>query len=134
MNLYEVIKNKIRIFILSQKNSIANNDINNTQLNYDLIKDIISQIIEEDCFKQISNDKHLFSIKKEKLNICDIDYCYEKEGFNNLTQYLTEFQANNFNLLHTYISANISIQENLYNKLCEYKKFFRILYNFDNKR
>ena len=141
-NLYEVIKNKIRIFILSQKNSIANNDINNTQLNYDLIKDIISQIIEEDCFKQISNDKHLFSIKKEKLNICDIDYCYEKEGFNNLTQYLTEFQANNFNLLHTYISANISIQENLYNKLCDlffneeniksFLEFYTILITKDN--
>ena len=142
LNLYEVIKNKIRIFILSRKNSIANNEINNTKLNEELINDIIRQIIEEDCFMQISNDKHLFSIKKERINICDIDYCIDKEGINNLTQYLTEFQANNFNLLNTYISPNISIQDNLYNKLCElffnekniksFLDFYNILITKDN--
>ena len=141
-NLYEVIKNKIRIFILSKKNSIANNDINNTYLNNELINDIINQILDEDCFKQISNDKDLFSIKKERLNICDIDYCIEKEGVNNLTQYLTEFQTNNFNLLHTYISPNISIQDNLYNILCDlffneeniqsFLNFYKILITNDN--
>ena len=142
LNLYEVIKNKIRIIILSSKNSITNNEISKTNLNNELINDIINQILEEDCFKQISNDTHLFSIKKEKLNICDIDYCYSKEGINNLTQYLTEFQTHNYNLLHTYISPNISIQENLYNKLCDlffneeniqnFLDFYKILITNDN--
>ena len=121
-NLYEIIKNKIRINILSKKNLITNNEINNTELNSDLINDIISQVLEEDCVMEINDNVHLYSIKKEKLKFCDIDYCYEKSRLNNLTQYLTEFQANNFNILNTHISVNISIEENLYNNL--YDLFF----------
>ena len=119
-NFFEIIRNKIYMFILSSKNLVIKSKISEylENMNHDLFEDLINQILEKDCKKEEINYKCSFSLNKEKLKFCDIDYCYEKRRINSLINYLTEFQSD-FNLLHTYISCNISIAENMYNKLLD---------------
>ena len=117
---FEIIKNKIYMFILSSGNLIIKRKISEylENMNHDLFEDLINQILEKDCKKEEINYKYSFSLNKEKLKFCDIDYCYEKRRINSLINYLTGFQSD-FNLLHTYISCNITIGENMYNKLLD---------------
>ena len=141
-NFEEIMKNKILIFILSNRNSVMYNDIMNYLENMDNIenmknnwlKNMINNIIGQICKKEIINKSLIFSVKKDYLIYCDIDYCYQKT-INDLINYLNSFQSD-FNLLNSYISPNISIEESLSNKL--YELFFnenniKQFLNFYNK-
>ena len=126
-NVEEIIKNKIYILILSSKNNVTYNNISNylDDMNFELFKDLVDNILQNDCKSEIFNNTHFFSIKKEKLAYCDIDYCYEKGKLNDLINYLNQFQTD-FNMLNTYISSFISIEESLSNKICN------LFFNRDN--
>ena len=124
-----IVKNNIIHFILGKKNLVNRNEcLTYLDIYYDgNHKDILDEILKNDCDKKVlKNNLILFSLKKEILNSCDIDYIISFINRKNAIEYMTNFQSTNFNI------NNIKYIEPLNIKKKFTKNIYQTFYNEKN--
>ena len=147
-NFENIIKNQIIHHILGNKNLVQRESCINmynsyTSLSQKLNLELVDKILKENC-DIVSSENQLkkFTLKKDYFPLCDIDYIIDYNEKANATNYMMEFQKINYNLLNTYLSNSLSIQEKLYKKIYEtlfsknnlesYIHFYKILITNNN--
>ena len=111
-----LVKNDIIHFILGKKNLIRRDDcIEYINRIYDEnYTELVDEIIQKDCEKIVlSNGLIVFSLKKEILNSCDIDYIITFQSRKNAIDYLTNFQSNNYDISNIYLLEPLNIEKKL---------------------
>ena len=124
-----LIKNEIIHFILGKKNLVKRDDcINYLSRNFDDDHvDIVDEVLKNNCEKIVStNGLMLFSLKKDVLSSCDIDYIISFESRKNALEYMSNFQSKNWD------ATNINIMQplNVHKKLV--KNVYQTFYNEKN--
>ena len=120
-----LVKNDIIHFILGKKNLVYRDDcLDYLDMNYDSnYIDILDEILKNDCEKKVlSNDLVVFSLKKQILDLCDIDYIISFENREDAIEYMTNFQSTNFRISNTNIIEPLNIEKRLMKNL--YKVFY----------
>ena len=124
-NIENIIKNKIIHHILGNKNIVEREDcaqIYNeyASINKKLNADLVDNLLKENCdIISSKNQLKKFSLKKNAFKYCDIDYIIDYEQRMNAIQYILDFKADSHNILNTFISNSLTIQEKLNNKIYE---------------
>ena len=123
-----LVKNEILNFILSKENSVKRDECFSYLGNYfeSDYKELVDEILKNNCEKIVLlNGLVKFSLKKDVLNLCDIDYIISAIGRKNAINYMTNFQSNNFNFSNINIIEPLNIE----------KKFFKNVYqSFYNEK
>jgi len=124
-----IVKNEIINFILSKENSVKRDECfeyvtKNFDSNY---KELVNEILKNNCEKIVlSNGLVKFSLKKDVLNLCDIDYIISAKSRKNIIEYITNFQSNNFNLSNINMIEPLNIEKKLT------KNIYQTFYNEKN--
>ena len=111
-----LVKNEIIHFILGKKNLVKRDDcMEYMEKNFDNNHiELVDDIIKNHCEKIVlTNGLIEFSLKKEVLNSCDIDYIISSKKRINAIEYMTNFQTNNFNLSNINMIGPLNIEKNL---------------------
>ena len=124
-DINKLVRNDIIHYILGENNLVKRDDCIdylNTNYNNNYLE-LLDELLKNDCEKIVlENSLIKFSLKKDILNSCDIDYIMSLEKRTNAIKYITNFQSKNFD------ASNINIIEplNLKKKLMknEYQTFF----------
>ena len=126
INLEKVIKNEIIHFILGNNNKITREECIKQYQSYQKILSYenIDNILTEYCNK---NNQLKLSLKISKFKFFDLDYIINYIQRDNAFKYINNFKSNN--LLNTYFSTCLSIQNKLNNNI--FDNFFNE-YNIDN--
>ena len=125
----QLIKNEIIHFILGKKNMVKRDDcLKYIELNFDKkYLNLVDEVLEEDCKKIIlSNGLVQFSLKKEKMILCDIDNIIPYDYRKNAIKYINNFQSKECNWLNINIIEPLNIQKDLT------KKIYQTFYNEKN--
>ena len=112
-------------YILSKKNLVKrDNCIKYMEKNFDNNHlALVDEIIKNNCEKIVlTNGLTEFSLKKEVLNSCDIDYIIYFKKRKNAIEYMTNFQSNNFNLSNKNIIEPLNIEKKLMKNV--YQSFY----------
>ena len=126
INFEKIITNEIIHFILGNKNIITREECIKQYQSYQKILNI-DQILNDYCNQNNYNKKRKFSLKISKFQFCDLDYIINYIQRDNAFKYIKNFKSNN--LLNTYFSTCLSIQNQLNNNI--FDNFFNE-YNIDN--
>ena len=120
-----LVKNEIIHYILSKKNLVKRDNcikymeknFNNNHL------ELVDEIIKNNCEKIVlTNGLIQFSLKKDVLNLCDIDYIIYFKKRLNAIEYMINFQSNNFNLSNINIIEPLNIEKKLMKNV--YQSFY----------
>ena len=143
----KLVRNEIIHFILGKKNLVKRDEcIDYLEVSFDSnYVEILDDILKNDCEKKVlTNGLTVYSIKKEKLNVCDIDNIITLKHRDNAIEYMTNFQSKNFNLSNTNILEPLNIQKrlmkNAYEALYSEKnidifiKLYNLIYNHQEKK
>ena len=120
-----LVKNEIIHFILGKKNLVKRDDcIEYMKKIFDNNHvDLVDEIIENNCEKIVLSSGLIeFSLKKDVLNSCDIDYIISSKKRMNAIEYMTNFQSNNFNLSNINIIEPLNIEKKLMKNV--YQSFY----------
>ena len=120
-----LIKNEILNFILSKENSVKRDEcLEYIESNFDSnYKEIVDEILKNNCEKIVlTNGLVKFSLKKDVLNLCDIDCIISVKSRKNTLQYITNFQSNNFNLSNINMIEPLNIEKKLMKNV--YQSFY----------
>ena len=141
-----LVKNEIIHFILGQRNLVKRDDcINYISKNFDEDHvEIVDEVLKTNCEKIVSaNGLIKFSLKKEVLNTCDIDYIISFESRENAIGYMTNFQSKIWDQSNIYIIQPLNVDKKLvknvyqtfYNEknLDEMIKLYNLIYNNKEK-
>ena len=141
-----LVKNEIIHFILGQRNLVKRDDcINYISKNFDEDHvEIVDEVLKTNCEKIVSaNGLIKFSLKKEVLNTCDIDYIISFESRENAIGYMTNFQSKIWDQSNIYIMQPLNVDKKLmknvyqtfYNEknLDEMIKLYNLIYNNKEK-
>ena len=124
-----LVKNDIIHFILGKENLVRRDEcIEYISKTYaDNFIDLVDELIKKDCVKRVSmNGLTLFSLKKEILNLYDMDYIIDVKSRKNAIEYLTDFQSNNYDISNIYIIESLNIEKKLM------KNVYQAFYNAKN--
>ena len=141
-----LVKNDIIHFILGNKNLIRRDDCIEylSKVYDDNYTELVDEIIKKDCEKIIlSNGLIVFSLKKEILNLCDIDFLITFKSRKSAFEYMTNFQSKNFDPSNIYLLEPLNIEKKLmkniyqtyYNdkNINELIQFYNFIYNNKEK-
>ena len=117
-----LIENEIIHFILGQKNLVKRDDcIEYLKKIFDFDDnyiELIDDILKNKCEKIVSTNGLIeFSLKKEILNLCDIDYIISFKRRKNAIEYLINFQSKNNNLSNINVIEPLNIEKRLMKNL-----------------
>ena len=142
----DLIKNEIIHFILGNKNLVKREDCMNylEKIYNNKYVEIVDKVLKEDCEKiSLTNSLVEFSLKKQILNLCDIDNIIDFKNRKYAIEYMTNFQSKDCNLLNISIIEPLNIQKNLtkqiyqtfYNEknISELIKFYNIIFVYKEK-
>ena len=124
-----LVKNEIIHFILGQRNLVKRDDcINYISKNFDADHvEIVDEVLKTSCEKIVSaNGLIKFSLKKDVLNSCDIDYIISFESRENAIEYMTNFQSKIWDQSNIYIMRPLNIHKKLV------KSVYQTFYNEKN--
>ena len=141
-----LVKNDIIHYILGNKNLTIRDDCVNylVKIYDERYMDLLDKILKENCEKiTLTNGLIQFSLKKEILKFCDIDNIITSDERKNASEYMTNFQSKDCNLLNIHIIEPLNITKKLtekiyqtfYNEknLNELIKFYNIIHNYNEK-
>ena len=120
-----LVKNEIIHFILGKKNLVKRDDcIEYLKKNFDNnYVELADEIIKNNCEKIVlTNGLIEFSLKKDILYSCDIDYIISFQKRKNAIEYMTNFQSNNFNISNINMIEPLNIEKNLLKNI--YQSFY----------
>ena len=127
-NFENILKNQIIHLILGNGNIVKRESCVKLYTDFAPLRnyiniDFIDNILKEKC-DIISSPNQLkhFSLKKNIFQFCDIDYIISSNEKEIAINYLLDFKENEFNILNTFISDSLLLQEKLDNKI--YENFF----------
>ena len=124
-----LVKNDIIHFILGNKNLIRRDDCIEylSKVYDDNYTELVDEIIKKDCEKIVlSNGLIVFSLKKEILNLCDIDFLITFKSRKSAIEYMTNFQSKNFDISNIYLIESFNIEKKLM------KNIYQTFYNDKN--
>ena len=120
-----LVKNEIIHFILSKKNLVKRDDcIKYMEKNFDNNHlELVDEILKTNCEKIVlTNGLIEFSLKKDVLDTCDIDYIFSSKKRINAIEYMTNFQSNNFNISNINMIEPLNIEKKLIKNV--YQSFY----------
>ena len=124
-NFEKLIENEILNLFLGNKNLMIKKSfikLYNEFSKYLNIEDIIDNILQKNCEKNISSISKEYSLKKDFIQYCDFDYIIDYEERLNAEEYISYLKPKNFNILNIHIVQPLSIQNNLNYR--NYQAFF----------
>ena len=127
--IHNLVKNDIIHFILGNKNLVKRDDcIDFLERIYDgNYIELMDEILKNNCEKIVlTNSLIKFSLKKEMLLLCDIDYIISSKNRKNAIDYMNNFQFNNCNLLNLHVIEPLNIEKKLM------KNVYQTFYNEKN--
>ena len=141
--IQSLIKNDIIHFILSNKNLVTRDDcINYLQKIYNnKYIELVDEILKRDCeIIYLTSGLMQFSLRRDILNVCDIDNIIPFNSRKNAIEYITNFQGNENILFNINTIESLNIQKKLSIKI--YETFYNEkniselikLYNLINKQ
>ena len=121
----QLVKNEIIHYILGNNNMVnRDNCLNYIEIYFDKkYLGLVDEILKEDCDKIVlTNGLVQFSLKKEKMNLCDIDNIIPPKFRKNAIEYINNFQTKNCSLFNINIIEPLNMQHDLSKKI--YQTFY----------
>ena len=124
-NIQNSMENEIIHFIIENENLVKRDEcIKFLEKDFDNnYIELIDKFLQNNCEKIVSlNGLLKFSLKRENLILCDLDYIASFEKRKKAFEYMTNFHSKNYNLLNVHIIEPLNIKKKLMKNL--YKTFY----------